>query len=297
MRETIGFPRFLATAIVGCCCFMPLSGCVAEAREGFAIYLTRDNVPPAQMEALSHVEIADNPIVSMDDVVSYDQATHEMELTQQAYQRIVELEVPVSGTSFIVCVDGLPAYRGAFWTPVSSLSFDGVTIWKPLSPTDPTSIQLQLGYPSAEAYEGEDQRNAPGVLCALQEAGKLQSRSEASTCPLPHSMKGYELYSWQEDVNWHFTLVSGTNRSKTIAEIVAPVYTVTNDGWVQLHATGVEEIEAALNRLPADECVYWLSAPITGSDASSFSLPPQSMVDEIVRHAVACGLDLHVVEG
>ena len=294
MKRTISVPRFLTAAIVACCFFLPPGGCVAEAREGFAIYLTRDNVPPAQMEALSHVEIAENPIVSMADVVSYDVATHEMVLSQGAFERIVELEVPVSGTSFVVCVDGQPVYRGAFWTPISSLSFDGVTICQPLDPMDPTSIQLQLGYPSAEAYEGEDPRNAPDVLCPLQEAGKLQSISEAHTCPLPHSMKGYELYSWQEEDDWHFTLISGTNRSKAIAEIVAPVYIVTHDGWVQLHVVGEEAIETTLSRLPPGESVYWLS-PLTGGNQDIVvSLPPQSVVDAVMEYAATCGLDLRV---
>ncbi|MBN1153142.1 MAG: hypothetical protein JXA58_08020 [Dehalococcoidia bacterium] len=280
--------------LAACSALLAATGCGPDESDGFAIYLTRHNVPPAQMEALSHVDIADEPIISMGDVVAYDEASHEMQLTQQAFDRLVKLEVPVSGTSFVVCVDSQPVYWGAFWTPISSQSFDGVTIWQPLGTRDPTMVQLQLGYPAAEAYEGQDPRNAPDVLCALQEAGKLQSVSEASTCPLPHGMKGYELYSWQEDNEWHFTLISGTNRNKAAAEIVAHINIVSEDGWVQLHVVGVEAIETTLSRLPPEESVYWLSALTAGNQDIVFSLPPQSVVDEVIEHAATCGLDLRV---
>lgn len=36
---------------------------------------------------------------------------------------------------------------------------------------------------------------------------------------LKTSFKGFELYSWQEDEKWHFSLLEGTNRMKTCEEI------------------------------------------------------------------------------
>ena len=47
-----------------------LSGCTASQDEGFAIYLTKGDIPPAQMEALSHVDLADNPVISTQDVIT-----------------------------------------------------------------------------------------------------------------------------------------------------------------------------------------------------------------------------------
>jgi len=38
--------------------------------EGFAIYLTKQDIPPAQMEALSHVDIAERPIITISDISS-----------------------------------------------------------------------------------------------------------------------------------------------------------------------------------------------------------------------------------
>ncbi|MFC1909389.1 hypothetical protein ACFLXD_06040, partial [Chloroflexota bacterium] len=48
----------------------------------------------------------------------------------------------IGGKSFLVCVDKAPIYWGAFWTPISSMSFDGVTIWKPLGSQESKLITL-----------------------------------------------------------------------------------------------------------------------------------------------------------
>ena len=58
-----------------------LSGCTTPKGEGFAIYLTKEDIPPAKMEALSHVDIADQPIISMGDIITYKAQTHELKLT------------------------------------------------------------------------------------------------------------------------------------------------------------------------------------------------------------------------
>jgi hypothetical protein len=145
--------------------------------EGFAIYLTATYTPPAQTAALTDIEIADTPLVSGADTVAYSADTHEIELTAAAYGRIVALEVPVNGRSFVVCVDRRPIYAGAFWTPISSVSFDGVMIMKPLSPetaSDHHVIQLELGNPGLDWFTGDDPRSDPAVLEALERAGILR---------------------------------------------------------------------------------------------------------------------------
>src|SRR4030042_3387306 len=109
---------FLKLTIVSICLLLVSSGCTATKGEGFAIYLTRDDVPPAQMEALSHVEIAEQPIISTRDIITYNAQTHEIKLTSSAFERISQLDVPVRGKSFMVCVDKKLIYWGAFWTPI-----------------------------------------------------------------------------------------------------------------------------------------------------------------------------------
>ena len=154
------------------------SGCSKNEGEGFAIYLTTDDVSPALLSFISHVDIEEEPIIGIDDIVRYNAGTHEITLKSDAYKRIVDLEVPGSGRSFMVCVDKQPVYRGAFWVPFSSMSFDGVTICKPLGSQETNTIKLELGYPSSSFYAGKDPRNNAQVIESLKHSGKLTGTTE-----------------------------------------------------------------------------------------------------------------------
>ncbi len=282
--------------ILVCALLLSISCILNTEGEGFAIYLTQDDVPPAQMEALSHVELAEKPIISIRDIITYNAQTHEMKLTTDAFERIYSLEVPVRGKSFVVCVDKDPVYWGAFWTPISSMSFEGVTIWKPLSPQD-KMITLELGYPSSDFYEGEDPRNNAKILSSLREAGKLINELSVSNVDkLPHSMKGYELYSWSEDGKWRFTLITGTNRNKTLDEIVTGEDVISESGWVNVHMTGSEETKEVLSKLAQNEFVIWITAlwgQVEQTDIN-VQLPPEQLVNEIREYMLQLGLDLHI---
>ena len=285
-------------ALVMVCVLLMTTSCHAPNHEGFALYLTEGDVPPAHMPALSHIDIVGQPVVAADDIVAYDAQTHEIALTAKAFGRISSMEVPVSGKSFVVCVDRNPVYWGAFWTPLSSNSFDGVTILKPLNPEDPKVIKLELGYPSPSFYGGEDPRNSAELLEALEQAGKLTTMPSATTTDaLPHSMKGYELYSWPEDGQWHFTLITGTNRNKSLQELVSNDDVVSQDGWVHIHVVGVDAIAAVLCRLPQNEYVFWLAglrSEQASQDGASIALPPRPTADAVKKHAERCGLDFQI---
>jgi len=165
----------VALMVVWLSTLLVFSAC--NSQEGFAIYLTRDDIPVSQMPILSHVDIADEPIISIDDIVSYKWAIHAIELTPEAYERVDELEVSTSGRSFVVCVDKQPIYWGAFWAGYSSQSFDGVTIAvKPIFPVEnaPFSFQIGLGYPLPSFSQGEDPRSNSVIFESLEQAGKLK---------------------------------------------------------------------------------------------------------------------------
>ena len=228
-------------------------------------------------------------------VITYNAQTHELKLTASAFERICELEVPVEGKSFMVCVDREPIYFGAFWTPISSISFDGVTIWKPFSSEEPYIISLELGYPSSSFYGGEDPRDNPEILRALEQAGKLITKlSITAVYELPHSMKGYELYSWSEDSQWHFTLITGTDRNKTLEEITSNEDFISEAGWVQIHVVGVDAIKAVLGKLPEGEEIFWLASLREQTEQTyiDIQLPPETTINAIKEHAEQCGLDL-----
>ena len=273
------------------------STCATSKDEGFAIYLTKQDIPPSQMEALSHVNLADQPVISITDVITYDAQTHEIKLTEEAFERLSQLDVSTAGKSFMVCVDKAPVYWGAFWTYASSQSFDGVTIFtEPLSLEETHAIRLELGYPSSTYYMGEDPRSDPMVIESLEQAGKLINKpSSTSIEELPRSLKGYELYSWEEEDQWHFTLITGTNRAKTIEEITSEGEFVSETGWVKIQVVGAEAIKDVLSRLPQGESVFWCDESHIGqATETDLQLPPEEMADAIEEYARQCGLDFVV---
>jgi hypothetical protein len=258
---------------------------------GFAIYLTKQDIPPAQMEALSHVDIAERPIIAISDIITYDAQEHELRLTASAFERISQLDVPTGGKSFIVCVDKRPIYWGAFWVPWSCTLFDGVTIWKPLTLEESHVIRLEL----SELYTGEDPRSNPVVIELLEQAGKLITGPLAPVDELPHSMKGYELYSWSEEGQWHFTLITGTNRIKTIEEITSKGDFISETGWVKIQVVGADAIKDVLSHLPEGESVFWCDELHIGqSTETDLQLPPEQIADAIEEYAKQCGLDFVV---
>jgi hypothetical protein len=123
--------------------------------------------------------------------------------------------------------------------------------------------------------------------------------NSTSQAMLPHSMKGYELYSWQEEGQWHFTLITGTNRNKTLEEVVNGETKEGEDGWVNIHVTGVAAIKDVLSRVPVNEWVSWshwgtVGPPEEGELSIQLELPPQDIINEIKDHAEKCGLDFTV---
>ena len=153
-------------------------GCAVSDPKEFGIYLLSNEMPADKFLAadLNNLELSDQPVISMADIISYSQTTHAINLNNEAYQRIQDLfllPVDVDGIPFVISVDGEPIYGGAFWTPASSLIFDGVTIMEPFA-EDTTTIRLELGYPSTEFVSGIDPRSDVRIMEALETAGKLR---------------------------------------------------------------------------------------------------------------------------
>ena len=54
----------------------PISGgCSTLKNEGFAIYLTREDIPPSDMPNLGQFNIVEKPIIATSDIVSYNSET------------------------------------------------------------------------------------------------------------------------------------------------------------------------------------------------------------------------------
>jgi hypothetical protein len=118
-----------------------------------------------------------------------------------------------------------------------------------------------------------------------------------STVPLPQSMKGYELYSWQSGKAWRFTLITGTNHLKTLAEITSRDNVVEGD-WVKITVEGVPDLKATLDRLPSGAQVVWWGArdlpPGSVTPRARLKLPPGQSVQEIRSHCAQLGIQLEV---
>ena len=113
---------------------------------------------------------------------------------------------------------------------------------------------------------------------------------------LPRSMKGYELYSWQAEGKWNFTLITGTNRLKSVNEITTGTDTV-KDGWIKLRVRSVEALKAQLRRLPQDASIGWLGKQMLGRfgvEAGPLELPPQAIIDTVADYCNELGLNLQV---
>jgi hypothetical protein len=166
---------FLISALI----LLTLVGCSTATltplyEEGFAIYLLAENISPQIPADLNLTELDRPPLLSSNDIVSYTEATHEIEMTQKGYEAIAALNLPVTGLSFAVCVNGQPIYAGSFWPGYSSLSFDGIVIDPILASVENPVIRIKLGYPGSDFFDQVDPRSDLRILQALDKAGKLR---------------------------------------------------------------------------------------------------------------------------
>jgi hypothetical protein len=102
--------------------------------------------------------------------------------------------------------------------------------------------------------------------------------------PLKTSMKGWELYGRPENGEWRFSLLAGTNRTKTSDEVRA---TATR-------LEGVDALRSALEDIAPGQWVTWWSPSwVDGAVA----LPPSEIVEEVRRISAAQGLELQMPPG
>ena len=106
-------------------CRQPVEG---EANGGFAIYLLDDPECPAgeaSEKSLQSLALADEPLLTSEDIVSYEWWEHRITLKSGAADRIriiADSNATVLGLPFVVRVGSEPIYLGAFWWAFSSLA-------------------------------------------------------------------------------------------------------------------------------------------------------------------------------
>ncbi len=118
------------------------------------------------------------------------------------------------------------------------------------------------------------------ILCIVALGSLLagcRPAEQSVTTVASGSMKGYEIYSWQDGGQWYFSLLVGTNREKTPEEIRAP----------ETALPGVEGLRPALDALPSGQFVTWLS-----KDGAVF--PPEDVIDQVRQICTERGLELAI---
>jgi hypothetical protein len=103
--------------------------------------------------------------------------------------------------------------------------------------------------------------------------------AQSSQAGLPHSMKGYELYSWKARGEWYFSLLVGTNRLKTKKEVTS----------TQARVKGIAALRILINRLPAGEELGWSDGLVPQTH-----LPPDEIIEEIKTLCESRGIILRV---
>jgi hypothetical protein len=104
---------------------------------------------------------------------------------------------------------------------------------------------------------------------------------DSSRAPVP-VFKGMELYSWRDRASgtWCYSLLGGTNRTKTLAEIQDPRAIIPS----------VVELQKRLARLADHEQVFWALRP----NLPELSRPARETVDDLVKFAAEHSVTLHI---
>lgn len=120
--------------------------------------------------------------------------------------------------------------------------------------------------------------------------------SYLDTLIVPHSMKGYELYSWQEGNEWYFSILVGTNRIKTYAEVISIYPTEIH----LITGTGIASLKLVLAKFPEDEYITWIGQGWLQScwsdNFGNLRLPPQNIIDDITQYCSQEKLNLQVTD-
>ena len=105
------------------------------------------------------------------------------------------------------------------------------------------------------------------------------SAVQPTATQLSESMKGYELYSWQDGGQWRFSLLVGTNREKTLDEIKS----------TDTVLLGVDALKSALEKVPSGQYITW-------SSKETLSFPPDDIIKQVEKVSEDKGLILNIAK-
>jgi hypothetical protein len=119
------------------------------------------------------IPLAKYPLISDQDIESYDWKTHTLTMDRSAIRRI--LRPLVWGTPFVVVVDGAPVYIGAFYSGASSQSCPVPVILTDGFLNRTNTLVIDRAYPGATPDQlANDPRSDARIKNSLQALGKLK---------------------------------------------------------------------------------------------------------------------------
>ena len=113
---------------------------------------------------------------------------------------------------------------------------------------------------------------------------------DLTTLTFPHSMKGWELYSWPNVDDWNYSILIGTDRLKSYQEVT------TNE----IIVTGKDSLKMILDKFITNELIIWIGRHwlerCWHDDINDLTLPPQEILDEIKEYCTIKNLKLQITE-
>jgi hypothetical protein len=121
-------------------------------------------------------------------------------------------------------------------------------------------------------------------------------KNSIDTLTVTHSMKGWELYSWPAGNDWHYSIMVGTNRIKTFAEVTS----LETSAVHLITVTGVDTLKLVLVKFPENEYISWFGKgwleSAWGGNYGNLQLPPHNTIDEITQFCDQKKLNLQVTD-
>ena len=147
--------------------------------ERWGIYLLEDpGIDAAQAAGmpLESLNLKFEPQIDLGGIGYYSGSSHTMHIGHwlSSGHLLRDLpEVGVRGVPFVVAVDEQPVYLGAFYSSLSSASFDHPVILIDELEQTTNSAVIHRSYPPGHQPDTPDPRSAPGIFQLFREAGKL----------------------------------------------------------------------------------------------------------------------------
>jgi hypothetical protein len=137
-----------------------------EQRERLAFYLVKSGIEISHLNEvqLGAVKLEDNPMLTLDDIVSISKSDNTIELNEHAFERFSRLD---PGTPFAICIDGAPKYLGRAWKQILSATSDSIVAIVQY-PLQRRLIRIAAGYPTAAYFSGKDKEVGSTIVSLIQ---------------------------------------------------------------------------------------------------------------------------------